>query len=101
MVRIDSYSFSEYIYMPPNTNTPAAANATGPQAEFVPLPSNGRDPVFNLSRSFWYQAEADGLVRLTRIRRPGCIRGRVLLPIAAARAALLRLDTDRAPKAAA
>lgn len=52
--------------------------------EFVTLPSRGGDAICGLSRSFWYACEKDGLIKLRRIRRPGNVRGRVLLPVAEA-----------------
>lgn len=55
--------------------------ATSARPEFVPLPARGGDSVCNLSRSWWYQAEAEGLIRLVRLRKKGALRGRVLLPV--------------------
>jgi hypothetical protein len=59
------------------------------------LPARGGDPVVGLSRSFWYSAERDGLIRLVRIRRRGVSRGRTLLPVDAAVALIRRLDAER------
>jgi len=44
-----------------------------------------------LSRSWWYCAERKGLINLVRVRLPGRIRGRVLLPIPQAVALINRL----------
>jgi len=54
---------------------------TSARPEFVTLPARGGDAVCNLSRSWWYAAEADGLIRLGRLRKKGGLRGRVLLPV--------------------
>jgi len=63
--------------------------------EFVSLPSRGGDPVCGLSRSFWYSCEQDGLILLRRIRRPGQIRGRVLLPVSEAVSLVNRLGRQK------
>ena len=65
--------------------------ATGTLPEFVPLPPLGGDAVTHLSRSFWYKAESQGLIKLTRVRLPGRQRGRVLLPVPQALALIKRL----------
>lgn len=86
------------ILMTPNqTSIIAAADAARSQSahpEFVTLPAIGGDPVTGLSRSFWYKAESDGLIQLTRVRLPGRLRGRTLLPIPQAIALLKRLGED-------
>ncbi len=70
--------------------------------EFVPLPNRGGDPVCGLSRSFWYSIERDGLIALRRLRRPGQLKGRVLLPVQEAVALVNRLGKQNVrPKAAA
>ncbi|MDR1011572.1 MAG: hypothetical protein LBM04_10715 [Opitutaceae bacterium] len=58
---------------------------------FVSLPTKGGDEHFNLSRSNWLDLEKRGLIRLVRLKKPGCIRGRVLIPFADAEAALRKL----------
>lgn len=63
--------------------------------EFVPLPALGGDPVCGLSRSWWYAAERDGLIRLIRLRRNGNIRGRTLLPVMKAVALVLKLGDEK------
>jgi hypothetical protein len=60
--------------------------------EFVPLPSRKGDEVFSLSRSFWYSIEKQGFNVLVHLRRPGNIRGRVMLNVRRAFVALERLD---------
>ena len=76
----------------------SAVNSSG--REFVPLPPIGGDPVCGLSRSFWYSLEAKGLISLVRIRKPGQVRGRVLLPIPQAVALLQKLNSGKAVIAA-
>jgi hypothetical protein len=61
-------------------------------AEFCCLPVAGGDPVFGLSRRWWYRAEQMGLIKLVRVRRPGRRLGRVLLPIPQALACVQRLS---------
>lgn len=79
----------------PTAKSPAAfQSAQNTQLEFVPLPAKGGDIVFGLSRSFWYKVERAGLLQLRRIRRPGCLRGRALLPVPEARAALEKMASD-------
>lgn len=58
-----------------------SANRPAYRPEFVPLPRVGGDPVCGKSRSFWYAAERAGLFQLVRVRLPGRVRGRVLLPV--------------------
>lgn len=49
--------------------------------EFFRLPKAGeRDPHFGLSRSFYYEVEARGLLKLVRIRKRGHLRGVTLIP---------------------
>ena len=78
----------EVVVLPTMHNTESLASRgassqtpTSVRPEFVTLPSRGGDAVCNLSRSWWYNAEADGLIRLVRLRKKGGIRGRVLLPV--------------------
>ena len=72
--------------------------------EFVRIPTVGAESITGLSRSWWMDAEARGLIRLHRIRKPGgkCKPGQtkskatVLLPVAAAIALVNRLATEDA-----
>ncbi len=61
--------------------------------EFFPLPQRGQDPFFGLGRSSYYDLEKRGLLRLVRLRKPGNIRGKVLIPYADALAALRKLSS--------
>ena len=48
------------------------------------LPRQGqRDPYHGMSRSWYYSAEKDGLLKLIRLRRRGNIRGVTLVPFQA------------------
>jgi hypothetical protein len=47
--------------------------------EFFPLPKLGPDPFFGLSRSSYYDLERRGLLSFVRVRKPGNVRGRVLV----------------------
>ena len=69
--------------------------------EFVTLKSAGGDPVTGMSRSWWYSAERDGLINLVRIRRPGMIKARVLLPVPQALELVRRLSSSSEGGAAA
>jgi len=73
------------------TNPAATASPVGVCPEFLNIPAKGGDPLFGRSRSWWYSLEAQGLIRLTRFRRPGNVRGRVCIPVAVAREALAKL----------
>jgi len=46
-----------------------------------------------MSRSWWYNAENAGLIELKRIRLPGQVKGRTLLPVARAVELIERLST--------
>ena len=74
-----------------NTLTPhsakgALADASGPEHRQLNLPitfrlprSGERDPYFGLSRSWFYAAEADGRIRMIRLREKGKSRGTTLI----------------------
>lgn len=48
------------------------------------IPQSGtRDPYFNLTRSFYYAAEAEGQLKLVRLKKRGNRRGITLVPYAA------------------
>lgn len=49
------------------------------QAYRLPRPGE-RDPHFGLSRSWYYQAESDGVLKLIRLRKKGRKRGVTLVP---------------------
>ena len=74
--------------------TPAAPSDARFQPEFVTIPATGGDKITNLSRSFWYDAERRGLIRLVRVRKPGTTKPRVLLPVAEAIAVVRKLSSD-------
>lgn len=56
------------------------------------LKPSGGDPYYQLSRSWWYDLERRGLVRLTRVRLPGNRKPRVLLRRDDAAAAIAKLS---------
>jgi hypothetical protein len=64
---------------------------SGHSIEFFPLPQRGQDPHFGLGRSSYYDLERRGLLRLIRVRKPGNVRGRVLIPYREAAALIRRL----------
>jgi hypothetical protein len=68
------------------------ANTSRP--EFFSLPAKGRDPYFSLSRSAYYDLERRGLLRFRRLRKPGNIRGRVLISYDEMRALVDRLGVQ-------
>jgi hypothetical protein len=63
--------------------------------EFIPIPKRGGDSVFNLSRSFWYSLEAQGIRVFVRIRRPGNSRGRVMISVRRAFEVIGRLESAK------
>lgn len=67
--------------MDTTNNNPISAT-TRAYPEFFPLPQRGPDPWFGLARSSYYDFERRGLLKLVRVRKPGCTRGKVLLPYA-------------------
>jgi hypothetical protein len=68
------------------TAEPVRASTTAHAPEFFRLPARGLDPHFGLSRTYYYSLERDGLIRMVRLRRPGTIRGTLLVPYAAVKA---------------
>jgi len=70
---------------------PTVATTSVPaNAEFFRLPHRGGDPIFGLSRSFYYQAERDGLLQMVRLRSRGKQRGVVLVAVSAVRDMIAR-----------
>jgi hypothetical protein len=58
--------------------TPAPAGFST-SLEAATLKPRGGDPWFGLSRSYWYDLEKRGIIRLTRLTLPGNCKPRVLL----------------------
>jgi hypothetical protein len=77
--------------MDTSSKTPAYVSALG-KPELFPLPQRGQDPHFGLGRSTYYDLERRGILRLVRLRKPGNLRGKVLVPYNAALAAIQRLS---------
>ena len=48
--------------------------------EYFRLPSDGGDPWFGLSRTYYYEGEKRGYWRLVRLRDRGKLRGVTLIP---------------------
>lgn len=65
--------------------------------EFFPVPKRGVDPHFGIGRGSYYDLEKRGLLRLVRIRKPGNILGKVLVPYAET-AALIRSFASKSAK---
>jgi hypothetical protein len=72
----------------------SATALSNQRPEFFPVPPRGPDPWFGLARSSWYDLERRGLLRFVRVRKPGHIRGRVLIPFDEARDAIRQLNSD-------
>ena len=51
----------------------------GHRPETFRLPRTGSDPYFGLTRSWYYQAEKEGVIRLIRLRQRGRQRGVTLV----------------------
>lgn len=62
--------------------------------EFFPLPQRGHDPYLGLGRSTYYDFEKRGLLRLVRVRKPGNLLGKVLVPYAEASALIRSLAAE-------
>lgn len=69
-----------------------ANGAVNSAPEFFPLPQRGTDPHFGLGRSTYYDLEKRGMLQLIRVRKPGNIRGKVLVPYAETAAMLSGLE---------
>jgi len=52
----------------------------GYRPETFRLPRTGNDPHFGLTRSWYYQAEKEGVLHLIRLRQRGRQRGVTLVP---------------------
>jgi len=61
------------------TTTTTEQAVTRPEYYRLPKPGHA-DPFFSLSRSYYYQLEARGLLKLVRIRDKGKERGVTLIP---------------------
>jgi hypothetical protein len=57
-----------------------SSNGDDSRPEFFPLPQRGPDRYFGLSRSSYYDLEKRGMLMLRRLRKPGNLRGKVLVP---------------------
>lgn len=72
--------------------------ARGPmvvEPEFIRIPKPGlSDPVFGMTRSWWYRAEVAGLIRFKRIRLSGERNGATLIPVRAAREMFARIGEE-------
>ncbi|MCE9616484.1 MAG: hypothetical protein K8T26_19595 [Lentisphaerae bacterium] len=49
------------------------------------LPSRGQDPIFGLSRPWYYAAIKSGAIRSSCLRRPGALTGVRLVSVASVR----------------
>ena len=66
------------------TTAPIEASAQQRHPETFRLPrQNDRDPFWNLSRAWYYEAEKAGLLKLIRLRKNGNSRGVTLVPFRA------------------
>lgn len=66
---------------------------------FIRIPSKGYDSLFGLSRSWFYAAEREGILRLRRIALPGKTRGVVLVSIAEVEALIERQNPSEVVEA--
>lgn len=71
-----------------------SAQTTTGKPEFFPIPQRGPDPFFGLGRSSYYDLEKRGLLRLVRVRKPGNLRGRVLIPYEATATLIRKLASS-------
>ena len=77
-----------------NTTIPTPSQLGRTIPEFFPLPARGLDPYFGISRSSYYDLENRRLLRLVRIRKPGNIRGKVLVPYPAVMELMQRFTAE-------
>ena len=73
------------------TSAPAAIAPARFTPEFFPIPPKGQDQWFGIGRSSYYDLERRGLLTLRRLRKPGNLRGRVLISYAEVSALVNRL----------
>ena len=76
------------------TSAPAATAPARFTPEFFAVPQRGLDPYFGIGRSSYYDLEHRGLLKLRRLRKPGNIRGRVLISYAEVSALVHRLTGE-------
>ena len=71
-------------YLTTPLNPPAVVTPPPPYPETFRLPrQHQRDPYWNLSRAWYYDAEKAGLLKLIRLRKEGNVRGVTLVPFRA------------------
>ena len=82
-------------------NAPASTSATQIEdflrigrPEFFPRPVRGIDPFFGLTKWTYNEWSRLGLLRLVRVRQPGNVRGKVLVPYDDVTALLRKLQND-------
>jgi hypothetical protein len=80
------------------TSAPAAIAPARFTPEFFPLPPRGLDQWFGIGRSSYYDLERRGLLTFRRLRKPGNVRGRVLISYAEVSALVNRLSGEVAAK---
>jgi hypothetical protein len=80
------------------TSAPAAIAPARCTPEFFPLPPRGLDQWFGIGRSSYYDLERRGLLTFRRLRKPGNVRGRVLISYAEVSALVNRLSGEVAAK---
>src|SRR6266700_1842464 len=62
--------------MNPTTTLLSAVGSISPRVEFFRLPAPGkRDPLFGLSRGWYYKAAALGEIKMIAVRQRGALRG--------------------------
>ena len=58
---------------------------TGAGPEWMRLPTRGYDPIFGLSRSWYYSQIAAGSIRSANLKRKGCLTGVRLVNVGSVR----------------
>ena len=81
-------------FLPPATSASAATALARCTPEFFAVPQRGLDPYFGIGRSSYYDLERRGLLKLRRLRKPGNIRGRVLISYAEVSALVHKLTDE-------
>ena len=67
------------------TVTDPTEHAVITSGEWMRLPTRGRDPIFGLTRPWYYSAIKAGAIRSSCLRRPGALTGVRLVNVASVR----------------
>lgn len=72
------------------TDTDPTKHEAVTSGEWMRLPAKGRDPIFGLTRPWYYQKIKEGAIRSACIRKRGALTGVRLVDVASVRAFIER-----------